>query len=60
MTNVKRLIDLLIGNFTDPNPNLTAPTEAQFNNCMTIFMENPEMWNNQFHFEDNRLVVGEG
>lgn len=43
MTNVKRLIDMLIGNFTDPNPNLTVPTEAQFNNCMTIFMENPEM-----------------
>lgn len=60
MTNVKRLIDILVGNFTDPNPNLTVPTEAQFNNCLAIFMENPEMWNNQFRFEDNRLVAGEG
>lgn len=60
MTNVKRLIDMLVGNFTDPNRNLNVPTEAQFNNCLAIFMENPEMWNNQFRFEDNRLVAGEG
>ena len=56
MTNVKRLIDMLIGNFTDPNPNLNVPTEAQFNNCLAIFMEDPDMWNRAFRV-DNRTLV---
>ena len=56
MTNVKYFINMLIGNFTDPNPNLDAPTEAQFNHCLAIFMENPEMWNNAFHIEGGQLV----
>ena len=56
MTTVKNLMNLLIGNFTDPNDDLPAPTESQFNNCMAIFMEDPDMWNRAFHV-DNRTLV---
>lgn len=56
ITNVKRLIDILVSNFTDPNENVCVPTEAQFNTCLTIFLENPEMWNKNFHVEEGQLV----
>lgn len=57
MTTVKAMIDLLLNNFTDPNNNLPAPTEQQFNNCAAIFMENPDMWNSAFHVDNNRTLV---
>lgn len=56
MTNVKYFINLLMDNFTDPHEDICVPTEAQFNTCLTIFLENPEIWNKNFHVEEGRLV----
>lgn len=56
MTTVKAMMEILLGNFTDPNNKFPAPTEKQFNNCAALFMENPDMWNNTFHVDDRTLL----